>query len=165
MLKRKIFSFLLVASLLLICAFFVCACDKQNQNIVRDAVEQDKISSRISFDKKYFYLGYDGYVSDEYYTFFNDGTATYTHIMKNSGSTTFHQVINFKWTYSGEGDCILIHNGTKMIKGSQDDAFGFSRVMRVSLDVVFWSASGENTYFICEDFTSQIPNYAKLLKD
>ncbi len=145
------------------CSIFFSGCTQGKANAVTDAVAQDEIRDRITFDKKYYYLGYDGYAENEYYTFNNDGSASYTHVTKNGSTVTFHQVINFKWTYAGDGNCILIHNGTEIVKGAQDDAFGISRVMHVAKDVAYWSASGENTYFICEDFVSQIPNYGKLI--
>ncbi len=168
MLMNKIIKKIMLALIIVVCIFTCYSCKQNNQTVVNDAIVQeepttDSISSRLLFDKKYYSLGYNGYTENEYYTFKSDGTATYTHIMKTGNTTTFHQEINFKWSYAGEGDCIMIHNGTKMIKGNQDDAFGFSRVMHVANDVIYWTASGENTYFICEDFISQIPNYAKLI--
>ncbi len=66
-------------------------------------------------------------------------------------------------TQAGDGKCILVHNGTKMIKGTQDDAQGFCRVMHLTKDIVYWSVAQKDTYFICEDFTNKIPKYGKLI--
>ncbi len=156
-------------------AFFACllifgGCSKnqvnaENDSVVQDSIEQDAMGNRISFGKKYYWLDYNGYTENEYYTFNVDGNATYNHIMKEGQKITFHQVINFKWTYAGEGDCILVHNGTQIIKGTQDDAFGIARVIHVANDAIYWSAFGENTYFVCEDFINQAPNYGKLISN
>ncbi len=158
---------LIIKSILIIlataCLFSFCGCELKNK--VTDIVSEDAISDRVNFDKKYYYLGYDGYDKNQFYSFSDDGSAIYTHIMQEGESVTFHQIINFKWTYGGEGNCILMHNGTQIVKGEQDDAFGISRVMHVGKDVVYWSADGQNTYYICEDFTEQIPNYAKLISN
>ncbi len=159
---NKLFLKTVIALILGVCFCSFVGCNHAN-NVITDSVQQDTISDRVSFGKKYFSLGYNGVISTEYYTFNQNGSASYTHIMKEGNDVTFHQIINFKWTYAGDGNCILMHNGTQIVKGTQDDAFGLSRVMHVAKDVVYWSASGENTYFICEDFVSQIPNYAKLI--
>ncbi len=173
--KLKIFTLIIAITACLI-IFISCSNNKpvkndginSNQAALQDKVEQDtatedSIKNRVSFNKKYYYLGYGAYTKNEYYTFYDDGNACYTHMMQDGENTTFHQEIHFKWSYNGDGDCILLHNGTKMIKGQQDDSFGIARVMHLGKDVVYWSTTGENTYFICEDFVSQIPNYAKLI--
>ncbi len=168
MIKNKLLSIILVTSLIFGCLIVFLGCNKKTEtpNIVTDTVCEDTLSNRISFDKKYYFLGYTGYTQNEYYTFFENGSATYTHIMKDNDETTYHQELNFKWTYLGDGNLILIHNGTKMIKGTQDDVFGFSREFCVSKDVVYWSSTtSDNTYFISEDFTSQIPSYAKFIEN
>ncbi len=165
MFNKKILKTIIFSFVILICLLSVgCSTQNFNEEVCYD-ITQDSVESRISFGKKYYYLSYENYIKDEYYLFNDDGSASYTHVMKNNDVITFHQQINFKWTYSGDGNCILLHNGTKMITGKQDDTFGFSRVMRVSKDIAYWSSSGENTYFICEDFVSQIPNYAKLISN
>ncbi len=174
MLNKKIFVKFLLAISLIACALTLNACADSKEIIAKDTVQdtviqeiatEDSISERVSFGKKYYFLGYDGIVKTEYYTLTDDGAAIYTHIMQAGTNVTFHQEINFKWTYIGEGSCVLIHNGTKMIKGEQDDAFGIARVMKLAKDVIYWSASGENTYYINEDFIAHIPNYAKLIKN
>ncbi len=175
--KIKIFMLIIAITACLI-TFISCSNNSSaknedahtNQSAVQDKVEQDiatedSIKNRVSFNKKYYSLGYNTCTKNEYYTFCDDGNACYTHIMQDGENIIFHQEIYFKWSYNGEGDCILLHNGTKMIKGQQDDSFGIARVMHLGKDVVYWSTSGENTYFICEDFISQIPNYAKLIKE
>ncbi len=166
--KNKKLRIAIFCSLALVSILALVSCSSNSNKeptdtIVQEQASEDSIASRVNFSKKYYYLDYDGVVKEQYYTINQDGTASYTHIMKTGENVTFHQQINFKWTYSGEGNCILVHNGTKMIKGEQDDAFGISRVMHVGKDVMFWSASGENTYYICEDYTAQIPDYAKLV--
>ncbi len=135
----------------------------QPANEPTDALCEDNIKDRVVFGKKYYYLGNECWTELEYYAFNENQTATYTHIMKENETVTFHQVINFKWTYAGDGQCILIHNGTKMIKGNQDDAQGFCRVMHLSKDIVYWSVAQKDTYFVCEDFTEKIPKYGKLI--
>ncbi len=161
--KHSIFIAVLLMITFSFTAIVFCGCTPTQPTMKQETETHDAIDNRVLFNKKYYSLGYDGYTQNEYYTFFDNGTATYTHIMKKGENTTFHQQINFKWTYSGEGECILMHNGTQMIKGEQDDAFGFSRVMHLSKKVIYWSASGENTYFIAEDFVNEIPDYAKLI--
>lgn len=165
--NQKIFKLLIFASLLSICLLLVCGCASKpedvNDTVIQEIATEDSIANRIAFDKKYYILSYDGYSKDVYYTFKDDGTATYTHIMQENSNVTFHQEIYFTWTYGGEGDCIMIHNGTKMIVGEQDSALGIGRVMHVSKDVVYWSASGSNSYFVNEDFIDQIENYAKII--
>lgn len=146
------------------CMFVFVGCSQNPASTIEDTVQQDSITTRVMFGKKYYYLGYENYTKNEYYTFYSDGTATYTHIMQDGNTVTFHQVINFNWAYAGEGDCILVHNGTDILKGAQDDAFGFGRVMHLSNSVVYWTASGENTYYVCEDFISKLTNYGSLNK-
>ncbi len=168
MIKNKLLTIILGIILILGCLLSLCGCNKKAETptCINGEISKDSLSDRISFDKKYYFLGYNGFTENEYYTFFENGSATYTHIMKDNDKTTYHQELHFKWTYLGDGSLILIHNGTKMIKGSQDDVFGFSRVFCVSKDMVFWSApTSDNTYFILEDFTSQIPSYAKFIEN
>ena len=164
--KHKLFKIVLFASLIFVCLIVSSACksnDQVNDTVIQEIATEDSIANRINFDKKYYSLDYDGYSKDVYYTFKDDGTAIYTHVMKSGDKITFHQEINFKWTYAGEGECIMIHNGTKMLVGEQDEALGIGRVMHVSKDAIYWSSSGSNSYFVCEDFTNKIPNYAKII--
>ncbi len=170
MLKRKLFIKSMIIFVLFLTFFPLVGCAKSQESIAKDTDTQnptieDSINDRISFGKKYYYLGYDNVIETEYYTINENNTATYTHIMKNGDKTTFHQQINFKWTYNGEGECVLIHNGTQMIIGEQDDAFGIARIMHVGKDVIYWSVSGENTYYLSEEYVDNIPYYAKLIKN
>ncbi len=165
---KKFTLYKIIALILLFAIFTGAGCNEAKSTGAENTPPQiiapsDSVTDRVVLGKKYYSLGYGGYIENEYYTFFEDGTATYTHVMKNGNNVTFHQEINFKYVYSGEGSCVLMHNGTKMIKGEQDDAFGFSRVFQLNKDIIYWSASGENAYFVCEDYVNQLPNYAKLI--
>ncbi len=165
--KRKFLSLLLL-TILISSLFVLNGCKQSDKKSLKNDVQiydEDKISDRIRFGKKYYSLGYDGYAQNEYYTFNQDNTATYTHIMLTNDKVTFQQEIYYKWTYAGQGECILVHNGTKIIKGEQDDAFGIKWVIHLSKNIIYWSNSGENTYFILEDYISEIPNYAKLINN
>ncbi len=173
MAKQRKLAFIILIITVLVCIVAVIACTKNEQNEKDDTTLQqnttqttatnDALGSRVAFGKKYYALGYSGYTENEYYVLNEDGSASYNHIMKDGDTVTFHQVINFRWAYKGEGDCILLHNGTHMIKGTQDDVFGICRVMHVNKDVIYWSASGENSYYISEDFIDQIPYYAEMI--
>ncbi len=160
---------MVVVALVSIFVFTGCANNEQS-NDATDTNEGntptvDTVDYRISFGKKYYSLGQSSYTENEYYTFNDDGTATYTHIMKDGDTITYHQVLNFKWTYAGESEYILIHNGTQMLKGTQDEANGFGRVMHVSSNVIYWSSSGENSYFINEDYVGQIEQYGMIVEN
>ncbi len=171
--KSKIFLGLLIAIIACVCLTNAsCSAKKQSSadktqstqtDTTQTAVNTDDINNRIAFGKKYYSLGYLGYTENEYYTFNEDGSATYDHIMKENDKITYHQILHFVWKYRGDGECVMMHNGTEMVKGTQDDAFGINRVMHVSPDVIYWSTSSDNVYFIREDLTEQIPNYAKLI--
>ncbi len=169
--KIKIITILFSLMTLLTMSIAFTSCNKQNQSpqhaspIVtpQNSVTSDNISNRVAFGKKYYALNHTSFSKNAYYTFNSDGTATYNHIMQEGGNTIYHQVLHFAWTYAGDGKCIMIHNGTQLIKGTQDDVFGFGRVMHLSKDAIYWTASGENSYFINEDFTPNIPNYSKFI--
>ncbi len=166
---KKLFRTAIIAFFAFICIFSFIGCGKSKDNAnnnddTQTNICEDVIENRVMLGKKYYSLGYMNYTKNEYYTINEDGTATYTHIMQDGDKITFHQEINFRWNYAGNSECILVHNGTKMIKGEQDDAFGISRVIHLSKAIIYWSTSGENTYFICEDYVSEIPNYSKLIK-
>ncbi len=165
MLNNKLLTKIIIAFFLISCMFAFSGCDKTTQPVAYGTNSQDQMDNRIEFGKKYYSLTYDECNKNEYYVFNSDGSASYNSTIKQGNSVTFQQTVNFKWTYVGEGDCILIHNGTKIIKGTQDDAFGFSRVMRVSKNMLYWSSDGENTYFICESYLNKIPNYGKFIAE
>lgn len=104
MLHNKIFTKVLLLLMILTCIFGIVGCGEKESPKVNDSVIQDTINNRIQYDKKYYYLGYDGYSKNEYYIFKADGTASYNTTLKDGNTVTFQQQINFKWTYAGEGN-------------------------------------------------------------
>ncbi len=166
--KNKILITLTVVILVIgIFVFSGCAKNEnvENDNNPQQAVSNEEWSTQPIFGKKYYYLGYNGYTENEYYTFNENGTASYTHIIKDGENVSYHQEIYFKWILNGNGDYILVQNGTKMHKGTLDETFGFGRVMHVSSDVIYWTASGENSYFVNEDYVGQIEQYGKIVEN
>ncbi len=155
---NKITIMLLVTVLVATCLMLLCGCANATAS-TNDIPQQDGASERVSFGKKYYSLTSVDYDKNQYYQFNEDGTGICNITLEENGKVTYRSVINFKWIYAGEGNFVLLHNGTQMITGKQDDVFGFGRTMRTTKCAMYW----DDMYYVCEDCVNAIPNYAQFV--
>ena len=158
-LKRTITT-LIFTILVAVCLFAMCGCTRKLADTTDNTTCPDTASNRVSFGKKYYALTGNGMDKNQYYQFNENGTAIYSATLEESGKTTFKSTINFKWFYAGEGEFILLHNGTKISTGTQNSAMGIGRTMHTSKCAMYW----DNMYFVCETCANAIPNYAQIVK-
>ncbi|MBQ2894568.1 MAG: hypothetical protein IJB95_03155 [Clostridia bacterium] len=167
--KNKIVIWILLTLVVASCLFALCSCKSktgQGANTPTDGNQSNGNQSSnqtcensIVFGKKYYALSANGYNKDQYYQFNKDGTATCNITIKDDdGKETFKSTINFKWFDAGNGDLLMLHNGTKIMLGEQDVAIGFGRVMHTAKCAIYTG----NSYYISEDCLNAIPNYGKL---
>ncbi len=170
--KNKIVTILLLTLLVASCLFVLCSCknkppqDTNNQINGNSQTGGNQTNNNQScencvvFGKKYYALSADGYNKDQYYKFNKDGTATCNITIKDdNGKETFKSTINFKWFDAGNGQLLMLHNGTKILSGEQDVAIGFGRVMHITKCAIY----SDNAYYISEDCVNAIPNYGKIV--
>ena len=169
--KNKIVTILLLTLLVASCLFVLCSCKNKppqgannqtngNNQTGGNQTNNQSCENCVVFGKKYYALSADGYNKDQYYKFNKDGTATCNITIKdNNGKETFKSTINFKWFDAGNGQLLMLHNGTKILLGEQDVAIGFGRVMHTAKCAIYEG----NSYYILEDCLNSIPNYGKLM--
>lgn len=159
--QNKLLTALTMAILTLLCLFALCGCAKNTTTEQQPTPPTcTPCEYPIAFGKKYYALSANGCDKLQYYQFNKDGSATYNVTIKDDNDKdTFKSTINFKWFYEGNGQFIMLHNGTKVTLGKQDTAMGFGRVMHTSKCAIYW----DDKYYISEDCVNAIPNYAKLL--
>ena len=163
--KNKIITILLLTLLVASCLLVLCSCkDKMpqdnNNQTGGNQTNSQTCENCIVFGKKYYALDANGYNKDQYYKFNKDGTATCNIVIKDdNGKETFESTINFKWFDAGNGQLLMLHNGTKILLGEQDVAIGFGRVMHTAKCAIYEG----NSYYILEDCLNSIPNYGKLM--
>ena len=163
--KNKIITILLLTLLVVSCLFVLCSCkDKMpqdnNNQTGGNQTNSQTCENCVVFGKKYYALSANGYNKDQYYTFNKDGTATCNIVIKDDNDKeTFKSTINFKWFDAGNGQLLMLHNGTKILLGEQDAAIGFGRVMHTAKCAIYEG----NSYYILEDCLNSIPNYGKLM--
>ena len=142
------------------CLFALCGCNKATpSNDSSCTVQQDLATDKVAFGKKYYSLDDKGYDKNQYYIFNKDGTATYHVTLTENNKETYKSTINFRWFYAGNGQFLMLHNGTKMELGQNDGVFGFGRVMHTTKCVMHW----DNMYFVSEDCVNSLTNYGKLV--
>ena len=162
--KNKIVIWILLTLVVASCLFALCSCKSKTGQDTNTPTDGNQSSNQtcancIVFGKKYYALSADGYNKDQYYQFNKDGTATCNITIKDDdGTETFKSTINFKWFDAGNGDLLMLHNGTKIMLGEQDVAIGFGRVMHTAKCAIYTG----NSYYISEDCLNAIPNYGKL---
>lgn len=158
--QNKLLTALMITILSLLCLLALCGCAKKTTTEQQPTPQTCTTEYPVAFGKKYYALSANGCDKLQYYQFNKDGTAIYNVTIKDSDNNdTFKSTINFKWFYEGNGQFILLHNGTRVTLGKQDTATGFGRVMHTSKCAIYW----ENMYYISEDCVNAIPNYAKML--
>lgn len=163
--KNKIVTILLLTLLVVSCLFVLCSCkDKlpqgNNNQTGGNQTNSQTCENCVVFGKKYYALDAKGYNKHHYYTFHKDGTATCNIVIKDDNDKeTFESTINFKWFDAGNGQLLMLHNGTKILLGEQDAAIGFGRVMHTAKCAIYEG----NSYYILEDCLNSIPNYGKLM--
>lgn len=157
---NKTVTIIILTILATMCVFALCGCQpKTAPTTENNTICQDVAKDRVSFGKKYYALSGNGMDKDQYYQLNEDGTGRYCIAIKEDGATTFESTINFKWFYAGEGEFILLHNGTQILTGNQDSTLGFGRTMHTSKCAMYW----DNMYYVCEDCANSIPNYAQIV--
>ncbi len=153
--KNKFLLTVLCCLIASACLGALCGCAKT----YCDAPQADETQQSISFGKKYYVLQNNGCNKNQYYVFNNDGTATCNITLTNDGVVTYQAVINMRWFDGGNGQYILLHNGTQILQGKQDVVFGFGGVARITECIMQW----DNAYYVCEDCLTTIPNYAQFV--
>lgn len=141
----------------LACLGVLCGCTKT----YCDVPQADETQQSISFGKKYYVLQNNGCNENQYYVFNKDGTATCDVTLTNGEEITYQAVINMRWFDGGNGQYILLHNGTQILQGKQDVVFGFGGVARITACAMQW----DNAYYVCEDCLTAIPNYARFVTE
>ena len=156
----KVITCIVLLLLIATCLFALCGCKATaNNNCTNCTIQQDVEEDKVSFGKKYYSLDDKGYDKNQYYIFNKDGTATYHVTLTENNKETYKSTINFRWFYAGNGQFLMLHNGTKMDLGQNDGVFGFGRVIHTTKCVMYW----DNMYFVAEDCVNSIPNYGKLV--
>ena len=168
--KNKIVIWMLLALVVASCLFVLCSCKNKTSQGTNNQTGGNQTNGGQSntqtcencvvFGKKYYALSADGYNKDQYYQFNKDGTAICNITIKDDdGKETFKSTINFKWFDAGNGQLLMLHNGTKILLGEQDVSIGFGRVMHTAKCAIYEG----NSYYIAEDCLNAIPNYGKIL--
>lgn len=164
--KNKIVIWILLTLLVAISLFVLCSCknkagqDTNTPTGGNQTNDNQTCQNCVVFGKKYYSLSANGINKDQYYQFNKDGTAICSITIKDDdGKETFKSTINFKWFDAGNGQLLMLHNGTKILSGEQDVAMGFGRVMHTAKCAIYW----DDTYYISEDCVNTIPNYAKIV--
>ena len=163
--KNKIVIWILLTLVVASCLFALCSCKSKTGQGANTPTDGNQSSNQtcencIVFGKKYYALSADGYNKDQYYQFNKDGTAICNITIKDDdGKETFKSTINFKWFDAGNGQLLMLHNGTKILLGEQDVSIGFGRVMHTAKCAIYEG----NSYYIAEDCVNAIPNYGKIL--
>lgn len=157
--KNKFLVTVVLCLVVLLCLGVLCACNEKTP--VCDTPQAEERVQKISFDKKYYVLQGDGCNKNQYYVFNKDGTAIYNVTLTSGDDVTFKSVVNLRWFDGGNGQFILLHNGTQVLQGKQDAVFGFGGVARICECAMQW----DNAYYICEDCLNAIPNYARFVTE
>lgn len=157
--KNKFLVTAVCCLIVLVCLGVMCACSPKTP--VCNSPQAEENAQNVSFGKKYYVLQGDGCNKNQYYVFSKDGTAIYNVTLSNGDNTTFKSVVNLRWFDSGNGQYVLLHNGTRILQGKQDVVFGFGGVARICACAM----QLDNTYYICEDCLNAIPNYAQFVTE
>lgn len=143
----------------LFCPLLVCLCAL----LAFTACGSSTSAGSLTFGKKY--INRNTINADDeyqtYYVFHSDGTGTYRHYSSNMGGT-YDYTLHFKWLYtdSDESTVVWFYDSVEYGTGSKSVASTETGLVNVSENVLVTVITGGYSYFICEDYLPQIPNYA-----
>lgn len=122
----------------------------------------------ITFQKKYYLLDdRTSFEDNDYFIFYEDGTAElrYSNAWDEEATDRVHYTVHLKWIAPAEDTLIVLGNGTTY----HDDHTGaldrhyIRNTLGVTKDILVRTSTDSITYYICEDYIEEIPDYGEIL--